>query len=235
MELASLRAPAVVQAINDFVSPAPVVSVSLEAPAAVRVDLSSQNQLLLSVDPSDCAALHTHLQGQLQSAGATVGIGGYGEKRSIYSRAEQYKCAGEVRCIHLGIDIWVPSGEDVFSPFDATVHSFQNNAVTGDYGPTIILEHDLGGARFYTLFGHLSTASLEGKHIGQRISCGERIASVGSPPSNGDWPAHLHFQVIVDTLGKAGDFPGVASEAEREMYMLICPDPNLVLRSTLLR
>jgi murein DD-endopeptidase MepM/ murein hydrolase activator NlpD len=235
MELASLRAPAVVQAINDFVSPAAVVHISLEAPNAVRVDLSSQNQLLSAVNPSDCAALHLVLQNQLRCAGASFGIGGYGEKRSIYSRAEQYTCDGEVRCIHLGIDIWVPSGEEVFSPFDATVHSFQTNDAPGDYGPTIILEHVLCGTKFYTLFGHLSAASLDDKYIGQKILHGERIAFVGSPPTNGDWPPHLHFQVIVDMLGKEGDFPGVASEKERELFLRICPDPNLILRSSLLR
>jgi murein DD-endopeptidase MepM/ murein hydrolase activator NlpD len=179
--------------------------------------------------------LHRVLQDQLLSANATVGIGGYGEKRSIYSRAEQFECAGEARCIHLGVDIWVPAGEDIFSPFKATVHSFQNNDALGDYGPTIILQHDLWGARFYTLYGHLSTASLDGKHIGQAIDYGEKIACVGAPPTNGDWPPHLHFQVIVDMLGKEGDFPGVASERERSLYMQICPDPNLILRSPLLR
>ena len=36
-------------------------------------------------------------------------------------------------------------------------------------------------------------------------------------------------------LGKEGDFPGVASEKERELFLRICPDPNLILRSSLLR
>jgi murein DD-endopeptidase MepM/ murein hydrolase activator NlpD len=235
MEKACLRAPAVVKAITDFDLPDQVVHVSLQAPAALQVDLSDQNQELLSVDPSDCAALHRVLQRQLRSCGATVGIGGYGEKRSVYSRAEQYERDGEVRCVHLGIDIWVSSGEEIFSPFDATVHSFQNNDALGDYGPTIILEHDLQGTRFFTLYGHLSAASLDGKLVGQRVHSGEKFASVGAPPSNGDWPPHLHFQVIVDMLGKQGDFPGVASEKERSIYMQLCPNPNLILRSPLLR
>ncbi len=56
MEEACLRAPAVVKAITDFDMPDQVVHVSLQAPAAFQVDLSDQNQELLSVDPSDCAA-----------------------------------------------------------------------------------------------------------------------------------------------------------------------------------
>jgi peptidoglycan LD-endopeptidase LytH len=234
MQDACLRAPAVVEAIRNFPCPAPVVHVSLHAPTTSRVDLSSGNQVLSSVDPSDCAALHRVLHDQLRCAGSTFGIGGYGEKRSIYSRAEQYERGGEVRCIHLGVDIWVPSGEEIFSPFKATVHSFQNNEAVGDYGPTLILQHNVHGATFYTLYGHLCTASLEGKCVGQEINSGEKIGCVGSPPTNGDWPPHLHFQIMVDMLGKTGDFPGVASEKDKTVYMTICPDPNLILRSPLL-
>ena len=235
MEGACQRAAAVVAAIRDFNVPAPIVHVSLQAPAAFLVDLSSQNRLLSSVDPSDCAALDRVLRDQLQSAGATFGIGGYGERRSIYSRGEQFEHAGEVRCIHLGVDLWLPSGQEIFAPFKATVHSFQNNDLPGDYGPTIILQHEIQSTTFYTLYGHLSAASLDGKAVGQAIEYGEKIACVGSPPVNGDWPPHLHFQIIVDMLGKNGDFPGVASEKEASAYMQICPDPNLVLRSPLLR
>jgi murein DD-endopeptidase MepM/ murein hydrolase activator NlpD len=236
MDEACLRAPAVVAAIRDFGMPAPIVRVSLHAPTAVLVDLSSKNQLLSSVDPSDCAALDRVLRDQLQSAGATCGIGGYGERRSIYSRGEQFgNSDGEVRCIHLGVDVWLPSGQEIFSPFKATIHSFQNNDLPGDYGPTLILQHDLQGTTFYTLYGHLSPESLDGKAIGQAIEHGEKIACIGSPPVNGDWPPHLHFQIIVDMLGKSGDFPGVASQNEQSVYLQICPDPNLVLQSTLLR
>jgi murein DD-endopeptidase MepM/ murein hydrolase activator NlpD len=234
MEDACRKAPAVIAAIKHFDRPAPVVSVSLQAPATMLVDLSARNEALSRVDPSDCAALQRVLQEQLAAAGATYGVGGYGEKRSIYSRAEQYECAGGARCVHLGVDIWLPSGEDIFSPFKATVHSLQNNDAVGDYGPTIILQHELQGVTFFTLYGHVSAASLDGKHVGQEIEIGEKIASVGAPPSNGDWPPHVHFQVMADMLGKTGDFPGVASERERGVYMQICPDPNLILRCPLL-
>jgi hypothetical protein len=37
---------------------------------------------------------------------------------------------------------------------DGRVHSFQNNDSLGNYGPTIILEHQVEDLTFYTLYGH---------------------------------------------------------------------------------
>ena len=105
------------------------------------------------------------------------------------------------------------------------MHSFQDNAHFGDYGPTIILQHDLAGKTVYSLYGHLSRASLEGLHEGKAFRAGEKLAEIGPFPENGDWPPHLHIQLITDLLGHRGDFPGVCSVANRERFLAICPDP----------
>jgi len=47
---------------------------------------------------------------------------------------------------------------------------------------------------------------------------------------NGGWPPHLHLQLITDLLDKDGDFPGVASPAERSLWLALSPDPNLIAR-----
>jgi murein DD-endopeptidase MepM/ murein hydrolase activator NlpD len=117
---------------------------------------------------------------------------------------------------------------------EALVHSFQNNTAWSDYGPTIILEHSLSNQRFFTLYGHLSLESLEGLYEGKRIEKGEKIAEFGNYPINGDWSPHLHFQIILDLLGKKGDFFGVCTPQEQEVFAKICPNPNLILRSELL-
>jgi 4-aminobutyrate aminotransferase-like enzyme len=62
------------------------------------------------------------------------------------------------------------------------------------------------------------------------VGRGQRIGRIGSPPGNGDWPPHLHFQVVTDLLGRRGDFPGVAPASRRNVWLSLCPDPNLVLR-----
>jgi murein DD-endopeptidase MepM/ murein hydrolase activator NlpD len=83
---------------------------------------------------------------------------------------------------------------------------------------------------FFTLYGHLSLGSLEGLHEGGRIQAGERFASIGPHPENGDWPPHLHFQVIRDMGTYRGDFPGVCNAADRGYYLKLCPDPQLILK-----
>jgi len=61
----------------------------------------------------------------------------------ISSNHEHASGDQSVRSLHLGIDIWIKAGTEVFPAFPGTVHSFQDNVGGGDYGPTIILEHDL--------------------------------------------------------------------------------------------
>ena len=79
--------------------------------------------------------------------------------------------------------------------------------------------------RFFTLYGHLSDASLEGLRVGQRVEAGAVLATTGKPHENGGWPPHLHFQVILDTLGHEGDIPGVVHPGEGAWWARICPDP----------
>ena len=118
----------------------------------------------------------------------------------------------------------------LFRSLDGTIHSFQNNTALGDYGPTIILAHEIEGIKFHTLYGHLSETSLNGKKIGDIVKKGEQIATLGLPPINGDYAPHLHFQIIIDMEGKTGDYPGVCGEKTLTFYEDNCPDPNLLLK-----
>jgi 4-aminobutyrate aminotransferase-like enzyme len=54
------------------------------------------------------------------------------------------------------------------------------------------------------------------------------IAHIGNFPVNGNWPPHLHFQIMLDLLEWEGDFPGVAFPNQRAIWMSICPDPALI-------
>ena len=123
----------------------------------------------------------------------------------------------------------MPAGTSIFAPISGTVHSFQDNNKFLDYGPTIILEHQVQNITFFTLYGHLSRTSLIPLHEGQQISAGEQIASIGEENENGSWPTHLHFQIICDMFGTKGDYPGVASQKDSEFYLSICPNPNFLL------
>jgi murein DD-endopeptidase MepM/ murein hydrolase activator NlpD len=165
----------------------------------------------------------------LERNGARYGIGGYGEHRTIYARSEHFDKGEEPRRLHLGIDIWGAAGTPVSAPIDAVVHSFAFNNHFGDYGGTVILQHEVNGFRFHTLYGHLSLSSLQGKADGMPVARGEIFAWFGVPEENGQWPPHLHFQVIIDMGGHVGDYPGVCRYSEREQWLANGPDPDVLL------
>lgn len=160
---------------------------------------------------------------------AAIGVGGYLENRVIYRRSAHFDDAAEARSLHLGVDVWVPAGTPVAAPLAAVIHSLADNNNFGDYGPTIILQHELAGTKFFSLYGHLTRTDLVGLRAGQELAAGQIFAHVGPHPENGDWPPHLHFQLITDMQGRWGDFPGVAAPSERDYWAALCPDPMLFI------
>lgn len=198
---------------------------------SIWLDLSASNAELLNVDLSNSHFFSNYIHQLLEKNNVEIAVGGYNEKRNIYKRSQNFNSPiEEERFIHLGIDIWTKENTPVFAPLDATVHSFKNNTGLGNYGPTIILEHELNAFKFYTLYGHLSEASLLDKKIGQKIAKGEQIASLGGALVNGDYPPHLHFQIIKDIQGMVGDYKGVTSVSQQKEDLINCPDPNLILK-----
>lgn len=214
---------------------APVLPFDLNGPSVTRLDFSAANPLLATADLRETTAFDALVRQMLAAQGATVGVGGYLEPRVIYRRSPGlFGEAGPLRSLHLGIDVWCAAGTPVSAPLPATIHSLADNAHFGDYGPTVILEHALEGTPFWTLYGHLGRAEVARLRAGQQLAAGEAFATVGPWPENGDWPPHLHFQVISDLMGRHGDFPGVAAPEERAYWAALCPDPNLILRSAVL-
>jgi len=197
-----------------------------------KLDFTAHNADLLARDLSETADFTAYVFEELLAGGTYNGIGGYGEDRVIYRHRKHFTAdAGKPRSIHLGVDIWAEAGTPLHAPLGGTVHSFAFNDHYGDYGPTIILTHELGGISFFTLYGHLSLAALEALYVGKSIRAGEHFASIGPYPENGDWPPHLHFQLIREMGNYKGDFPGVCNAADRDYYLNLCPDPKLILRN----
>ena len=209
----------------------PVVSFNSEKDKLLTMDFTQSNTSLTTDIIENTEAFSTYIVQQLSAADAAYGIGGYNEHRTVYARSRVFDGASEVdaRCIHLGVDIWGKAGTPVAAPLDGTVHSFAFNDAYGDYGATIILEHQINGAEFHTLYGHLSLADIANLNEGDFIAAGKVFAHFGEPAENGQWPPHLHFQIILDMQGKKGDYPGVCSIAERENYLQNCPDPDALL------
>ena len=215
----------------------PVVPFDASKEKLIHFDFTESNKALIKIDLSDTKKFCQYINDLLQNANAKFGIGGYNELRNLYSRSSlfdndlnnNFLPIEEPRRLHLGIDIWGDAGTPIFAPLDGIVHSFAFNNNFGDYGATIILQHQLESVRFFTLYGHLSLADLQNIKEGDDIKGGQTFAHFGEAEENGHWPPHLHFQVIEDMENYEGDYPGVCKFSEREKYLANCPDPDLIL------
>ena len=207
----------------------------LRTAAVVDLDFSAGSTLVAS-NPADNAAepFADRVFAVIREAGAVLGAGGYDEARLLYAAGTF--AGGEVtderRTVHIGVDLTLPSGSPLYAPFDGVVHGFEDTTARLDYGPVIVLRHEIPGDEplaFYTLYGHLDRQSLRGLCLGQRVEGGERFAAVGAPPENGDWWPHVHVQIITDMLDVPCNVNGVAPASQRRTWLSLSPDPNLML------
>lgn len=195
------------------------------------LDLSVNNSNLAQIDITDALAFENYILEQQQVFDSKIAFGGYLEKRNLYQRSSHFKSeVTEERNIHIGIDLWTQAGTAVICPLDGWIHSFKNNAAIGDYGPTLILKHQLKNEICYTLYGHLSLESIQNIKIGMSFEKGQQLATLGNPSENGDYAPHLHFQIIKNIDEYCGDYPGVCSLSNLDFYLENCPDPNLLLK-----
>ncbi len=203
-----------------------ILNFNLNKEKILILNFNKNNKELNKVNIYNTEELTKYLFNKLKQTKAKVAIGKYNEDRSIYKNNNEFKN----RTIHLGIDLLLKENTKIFAPLKGKVHSFKNNKGIGNYGPTIILEHNLNNIKFYTLYGHLSLTSLKNIKPNQIIQQEQPLATVGTTKVNGNWPPHLHFQIIKDLKNNKGDFPGVSSKKERNKYLNLCPNPNLILK-----
>ena len=198
----------------------------------VHLDFTNDNTELLKIDLGDTEKFSSYVQEKLKKEKAKFGIGGYNEQRGLYERSEVFNALSsgeEPRRLHLGVDIWGEEGTKVYAPLGGLVHSFGYNKNFGDYGATLILLHQLDTVTFYTLYGHLSLDDIAKVIEFQYIIRGHVIGHFGKAEENGNWPPHLHFQIIKDMRTNKGDYPGVCKVSEANKYLGNCPDPDLIL------
>lgn len=197
----------------------------------IAINLSVSNQELTQYRLESAEDFENYVQNYLSQNKAKVAYGGYLEKRNLYKRStvfnDQY---APERNIHIGLDLWAKAGSVINAPIDGIVHSFKNNIGLGDYGPTIILEHNIENNKFYTLYGHLSLENITNLKVGTVFKKGQALATLGTNAVNGNYAPHLHFQIIKNITNHLGDYPGVCSKEDLEFYRENCPDPNLILK-----
>jgi peptidoglycan LD-endopeptidase LytH len=132
----------------------PVVDFDPAKEKLFQFDFTSANTELSDLDISDTTVFSGYINNKLKNSGSKYGIGGYNENRTLYRRSKLFD-GDEQRSVHLGIDIWGPSGTTVYAALGGMVHSFAYNDDFGDYGATVILLHQLDTVSFHTLYGHL--------------------------------------------------------------------------------
>ena len=194
---------------------------------AIVLDLSANSRMLgRSLRGVGVEQLASLIDGAMHAAGTGFAFGRYAEDRELYNN-ENFASADatESRTVHMGIDLFCVAGTAVHAPLDGEVHIVANNQLELDYGPMLVLQHRAGDRDFYSLYGHLNLDSIAGIRPGQTIRAGDPIAALGSPPENGNWPPHLHFQLIIDLLGLGKDFPGVAYRSQSDFWLALSPNP----------
>jgi len=208
-----------------------VIDASIPYSQYTPIDLSESNIELSQLNISSSKDFEEYIHLFLKKNKASVAYGGYNEIRNLYKRSTVFNDLNtEERNIHIGLDLWIKAGTPVLAALDGKVHSFQYNNNLGDYGPTIILEHQLENHTFYTLYGHLALESLASIKIGDFFVKGQQLAILGNAAVNGDYAPHLHFQIIKDMENNFGDYVGVCSKSKFAYYLKNCPDPNLLLK-----
>jgi len=215
----------------------PVVPFNAENEKIALLDLSPANKNFSEKNYGSTEALSDFINGERQKSGAKFLIGGYRETRNMYRRSglfdnnltEQASLKEEPRNLHLGVDIWGDEDTPISTPLGGMVHSYAFNDNFGDYGATIILQHQVDMLNFYILYGHLALKDIANVRSGQFITRGETFAHFGGPAENGNWPPHLHMQIILDIGNFEGDYPGVCKTSEADKFFLNSPDPDSIL------
>lgn len=195
---------------------------------AIVLDLSTgsrlQGKAIANLDVENLGKL---IDKAMVEAGTGFAFGRYAEPRELYNN-EHFAGGsnGESRTVHMGIDLFCIAGTPVFAPLAGKVNLLANNVRELDYGPLLVLAHeDEQGDAFFTLYGHLGLEVLDTLGAGKFVNAGEQIATVGAPPGNGNWPPHLHFQLILDLADHGADFPGVARASEQDYWLGLSPSP----------
>ncbi|MDB5147857.1 MAG: peptidase, partial [Mucilaginibacter sp.] len=169
--------------LNNYINNHPeaigkVVDFDADHDRLYQLDLTAANKELTAEVINNTPLFSQWVNDKLRDNQCRYGIGGYMEHRTIYAFSSHFDTDDEPRRLHLGVDIWGNAGTPIYTPLDGIVHSYQDNNNIGDYGPTIILQHNLDGLTLYSLYGHLSRKSLECLAVNMPVTKNQQIATL---------------------------------------------------------
>ena len=199
-----------------------------------NIDLSVSTKFIEPSEVGDLEIFQYKIERLQEKFSDKILAGGYLEPRALYT-TDRYEKSGnsgnENRTIHIGLDFWLPSKTPVHSIFDGEVVIATNDAGDKEYGGLVVLKHKAKDFNFYTLYGHNSVKSATIHSVGDKIKKGDKISELGNYSENGNWPPHLHFQIMLSMMDFKIDFPGVMYFNQINIWKEICPDPNLFFKS----
>lgn len=141
-------------------------------------------------------------------------LGRYGEVR-LY--AAQKDSPDEPAALHLGVDVFGPSGTPVHAPLAGEVVR-----VSGD---EIVVRHaPIEGVTFFTRLARVQAA--EGVAVGSHVAGGQTLGHTVPAGSDSFLPAHAHIQLSCAEIETS---PGMVKASERAVWESLCPDANLLL------
>ena len=137
---------------------AKVISNDIDYADYVPLNLSVTNEDLAKQELETAKDYENYIQEYLEKRNAKIAYGGYKEHRNLYQRSTVFKNQdSDERNIHIGLDLWINESAPIYAALDGTIHSFQNNEALGDYGPTIILKHQIENFIFHTFISKVKT------------------------------------------------------------------------------
>jgi murein DD-endopeptidase MepM/ murein hydrolase activator NlpD len=93
---------------------------------------------------------------------------------------------------HRGVDLTPGAGADIHAVAGGTVRIATEAG--GDYGVTVVIDHNIDGELVSTRYGHMQYGSLKVK-VGDTVEPGQIIGKVGSTGKSTG--AHLHLEVLL--------------------------------------
>jgi 4-aminobutyrate aminotransferase-like enzyme/Ser/Thr protein kinase RdoA (MazF antagonist) len=178
------------------------------------------------LDPTRGRPFREALQPALAAIKGTA-VGRYGEDRSIYDA----DTGPARRTIHHAIDVYAPAGTPVLAPLAGRVAMLGNDTSIDGFGGIVVLEHEAGTPhRFWTFYGHLAPAGLADLAVGAAVGTGDVLGTLGAPAENGNWPPHVHMQLMtLLCFDRAEAIIGLSLRREWDLWESIFPNPNGIL------
>lgn len=110
--------------------------------------------------------------------------------------------------VHGGVDFTPGAGAEIHAVASGTVRIATESG--GDYGVTVVIDHEIDGQKVSTRYGHMQYGSLR-VSPGDTVEVGDVLGTVGS--TGNSTGAHLHLEVLLDGVTKIDPLPWLQEHA----------------------